>query len=44
MEAGMFAIRKDRPAIMQEDLLAAINKIRLDFNRDSGEVEGEMFA
>jgi proteasome regulatory subunit len=44
MEAGMFAIRKDRPAITQEDFRAAITKIRLDFNRGPVEVEGEMFA
>jgi proteasome regulatory subunit len=44
MEAGMFAIRKDRPAITQEDFLAAITKIRLDFNRGMGDVEGAMFA
>jgi proteasome regulatory subunit len=43
-EAGMFAIRKERPAITQEDFLAAITKIRLDFNRGPGEVEGAMFA
>jgi proteasome regulatory subunit len=44
MEAGMFAIRKERPTITQEDFLAAIAKIRLDFNRGPGEVEGAMFA
>jgi proteasome regulatory subunit len=44
MEAGMFAIRKERPTITQEDFLAAIVKIRLDFNRGPGEVEGAMFA
>jgi proteasome regulatory subunit len=44
MEAGMFAIRKERPAITQEDFLAAIAKIRLDFNRGMGDVEGAMFA
>jgi len=44
MEAGMFAIRKDRPAITQEDFLAAIAKIRLDFNRGVTDVEGAMFA
>jgi proteasome regulatory subunit len=44
MEAGMFAIRKERPTITQEDFLAAIAKIRLDFNRGPGEVEGVMFA
>jgi proteasome regulatory subunit len=44
MEAGMFAIRKDRPAITQEDFLAAIAKIRLDFNRGITDVEGAMFA
>ena len=44
MEAGMFAIRKDRPAIIQEDFLAAITKIRHDFHPTSGDVEGAMFA
>jgi proteasome regulatory subunit len=44
MEAGMFAIRKDRQAITNEDFLAAINKVALDFNRGSTDVEGEMFA
>ena len=44
MEAGMFAIRKERPAITQEDLRAAITKIRLDFARGPVDVEGEMFA
>ena len=44
MEAGMFAIRQERPAIKQEDFLAAITKIRLDFNRDLRDVEGVMFA
>jgi len=43
-EAGMFAIRKERPTITQEDFLAAITKIRLDFNRGPGEVEGARFA
>jgi proteasome regulatory subunit len=44
MEAGMFAIRKERPAITQEDFRAAITKIRLDFHRGPVDVEGEMFA
>jgi len=44
MEAGMFAIRKERPAITQEDFRAAITKIRLDFARGPVDVEGEMFA
>jgi proteasome regulatory subunit len=44
MEAGMFAIRKERPAITQEDFLAAIAKIRLDFHRGTTDVEGAMFA
>jgi proteasome regulatory subunit len=44
MEAGMFAIRKDRPAITQEDFLTAITKIRVDFHRGSADVEGAMFA
>jgi proteasome regulatory subunit len=44
MEAGMFAIRKDRPTITQEDFLAAIEKVRLDFNRGLPGGEGVMFA
>ena len=44
MEAGMFAIRKERKAITHEDFLAAIAKVRLDFNRGMGDVEGAMFA
>jgi len=45
MEAGMFAIRKEHPAITQEDFLAAISKVDLDFNRNgSSAVEGAMFA
>ena len=45
MEAGMFAIRKERPAITQEDFLAAIAKVGLDFNRHGlVDVEGAMFA
>ncbi len=44
MEAGMFAIRKERPAITQEDFLAAIAKVGLDFNRGPVDVEGVMFA
>ncbi len=44
MEAGMFAIRKERSAITQEDFLAAIAKIRLDFHRGPEDVEGAMFA
>ena len=45
MEAGMFAIRKDRPAITHDDFLAAITKVGLDFNRQcSRDVEGRMFA
>jgi proteasome regulatory subunit len=44
MEAGMFAIRKERPAIKHEDFLAAITKIRLNFKYGSGDVEGAMFA
>jgi ATP-dependent 26S proteasome regulatory subunit len=44
MEAGMFAIRKDRQSIMQEDFLAAIAKVGLDFNRGPADVEGAMFA
>ena len=44
MEAGMFAIRKDRSSILQEDFLAAIAKVGLDFNRGPADVEGAMFA
>ena len=44
MEAGMFAIRKDRPAITHEDFLLAIEKVGLDFNRGLPDVEGAMFA
>ncbi|HSQ93969.1 MAG TPA: AAA family ATPase, partial [Methanoregula sp.] len=44
MEAGMFAIRKERPAITQEDFIAAIAKVGLDFNRSPVDVEGAMFA
>jgi proteasome regulatory subunit len=44
MEAGMFAIRKERPAIMQEDFIAAIAKVNLDFNRGPLNTEGAMFA
>ncbi len=44
MEAGMFAIRKDRPAITQEDFLLAIDKVGLDFHRGLPDIEGAMFA
>ncbi len=44
MEAGMFAIRKEQPAITQEDFIAAIAKVGLDFNRGRANVEGLMFA
>jgi proteasome regulatory subunit len=44
MEAGMFAIRKDRPAITHEDFLAAIAKVGLDFNRNTPGGGGAMFA
>ena len=44
MEAGMFAIRKDRPAITHEDFLLAIEKVGLDFHRGLPDVEGAMFA
>ncbi len=44
MEAGMFAIRNDRPAITREDFLSAIEKVRLDFSRTIPDVEGRMFA
>ncbi|PKL70497.1 MAG: proteasome-activating nucleotidase [Methanomicrobiales archaeon HGW-Methanomicrobiales-1] len=44
MEAGMFAIRKERPTITQDDFRAAVAKVGLDFNRGPLDVEGEMFA
>jgi len=44
MEAGMFAIRKERPFITQEDFRASVAKVGLDFNRGPLDVEGEMFA
>jgi proteasome regulatory subunit len=44
MEAGMYAIRNEESAITREDFLAAIDKIRLDFNRGLPDVEGRMFA
>ena len=45
MEAGMFAIRKERTSITQKDFLAAIEKVALDFNRNRlVDVEGAMFA
>ena len=45
MEAGMFAIRRDRDAVSKEDFCDAIEKIGLDFERHlykSG--YGAMFA
>ncbi|WML68544.1 MAG: Proteasome-activating nucleotidase [Methanoregula sp. SKADARSKE-2] len=45
MEAGMFAIRKDRPAILPEDFLSAIAKVGADLNRTGyPDHEGGMFA
>jgi proteasome regulatory subunit len=44
MEAGMFAIRKERSTITQEDFLSAIAKISLDFNQSQLNTEGAMFA
>jgi len=44
MEAGMFAIRKDRTAITQEDFLLAIDKVGLDFRRGLPDLSGAMFA
>jgi proteasome regulatory subunit len=45
MEAGMFAIRKERASINQEDFLFAIEKVINDFNRHRLiDVEGAMFA
>ena len=45
MEAGMFAIRKERTSITQQDFLSAIEKVAADFNRNRlVDVEGAMFA
>jgi proteasome regulatory subunit len=45
MEAGMFAIRKDRAMITHQDFLWAIEKVTTDFNRHHiADVEGAMFA
>ena len=45
MEAGMFAIRKERTSITQKDFLSAIEKVALDFNRNRlVDVECAMFA
>ncbi|MCX6688201.1 MAG: proteasome-activating nucleotidase [Methanoregula sp.] len=44
MEAGMFAIRKDREAITQDDFLLAIEKVGLDFHRGFPDIGGAMFA
>jgi proteasome regulatory subunit len=44
MEAGMFAIRKDRKAITHEDFLLAIDKVGLDFHRGLPDLSGAMFA
>ena len=45
MEAGMFAIRKDHPAITQQDFVAAIGKVASDFSRTRiADAEGTMFA
>ncbi|HNX17365.1 MAG TPA: proteasome-activating nucleotidase [Methanoregula sp.] len=44
MEAGMYAIRKERDAITREDFLCAIEKVRLDFSHRPSDVEGRMFA
>ncbi|OPY35367.1 MAG: Proteasome-activating nucleotidase [Methanoregula sp. PtaU1.Bin051] len=45
MEAGMFAIRKEHPAITQQDFIAAIEKVASDFSRSRlAEAEGAMFA
>ena len=45
MEAGMFAIRKERTSISQQDFLSAIEKVAADFNRNRlVDVEGAMFA
>jgi proteasome regulatory subunit len=45
MEAGMFAIRKERASITHQDFLWAIEKVTNDFNRHHiADVEGAMFA
>jgi proteasome regulatory subunit len=45
MEAGMFAIRKERSSITHQDFLWAIEKVTNDFNRHHiSDVEGAMFA
>jgi proteasome regulatory subunit len=45
MEAGMFAIRKERASITHQDFLSAIEKVTTDFNRHRiTDVEGAMFA
>jgi proteasome regulatory subunit len=44
MEAGMFAIRKERPAITHADFVTAIEKVDLNFNHGPVDVEGAMFA
>jgi len=45
MEAGMFAIRKERTSITQQDFIGAIEKVAADFNRNRlVDVEGAMFA
>ena len=45
MEAGMFAIRKERTSISHQDFLLAIEKVASDFNRHRLiESEGAMFA
>jgi ATP-dependent 26S proteasome regulatory subunit len=44
MEAGMFAIRKERSAIQQEDFEAAIAKVGHDFSNVPVDIEGVMFA
>ena len=45
MEAGMFAIRREREVITQEDFLAAIEKVAQDFDRQKlASTVGAMFA
>ncbi len=45
MEAGMFAIRKDRPVITHDDFLAAVAKVGLDFDKQRiHDKEARMFA
>jgi proteasome regulatory subunit len=45
MEAGMFAIRQEHPKISHADFMMALDKFRLDFERDHRlTTASEMFA